>query len=140
MIKNFEFTSIDARRLTKMGEMVGNIRIDHNSSITLINELNDKEANVEFRFTANYSSIGFIKIEGRMLYEGNASAVAKQWHSEHKMPDDVAAQVHQAIMVNCIPEAVMVSRDLKMPPPIPMPQVNIGKPAGPKPSSGIEIA
>ncbi|MFH0815712.1 MAG: hypothetical protein V1934_02700 [Methanobacteriota archaeon] len=140
MITNFEFTSIDARRFTKLGEAMGNIRIDHNSSITLISEINNKEANVEFRFTANYSSIGFIKIEGKMVFEGNASAVAKQWQTEHKMPDDVATQVHQAIMMNCVPEAVMVSRDLKMPPPIPMPQVNIGKSPGPKPSSGIEVA
>jgi hypothetical protein len=140
MIKSFEFTSIDARRFTKLGEATGNIRIDHNSSVTLISEANNREANVEFRFTANYSSMGFIKIEGKMVFEGDASAVAKKWQSEHKMSDEVATQVHQAIMVNCIPEAVMVSRDLKMPPPIPMPQVNIGKAPQAKPSSGIEVA
>jgi hypothetical protein len=140
MIKTLEFTSIDARRFTKSGEVVGNVRIDHNSSVTQISELNDREANIEFRFTANYSSIGFIKIEGKVVYEGNASAVVKQWHTEHKMPDDVASQIHQAIMIRCIPEAVMVARDLNMPPPIPMPQVNIGKGAQPKPSSGIEVA
>lgn len=140
MIKQFELTSIDARRFTKFGEILGNVRIDHNSSVTLISEINDREANIEFRFTANYNSIGFIKIEGKMIYEGAASAISKQWNNEHKMPDDVANMVHQTIMMRCIPEAVMVARDLNMPPPIPMPQVNVGKPPQGKPSSGIEVA
>ena len=140
MIKQFELTSIDARRFSKLGEIVGNVRIDHNSSVTMIAEMNSREANVEFRFTANYASMGFIKIEGKIVLEGNAPAIAKQWNTEHKMPDDVATEIHQNIMMRCIPEAVMVARDINLPPPIPMPQVNIGKPPASKPSSGIEVA
>jgi hypothetical protein len=140
MIKNVELVSVDARRFTKSGERVANVRIDHNSTVTLITELNNKEANVDFRFTANYQGMGLIKIEGRLLFEGDAAALAKQWGAESKMPDQVASEIHTAVMGTCIPEAVMLARDLRLPPPIPMPQVNIGKGPQAKPGSGIEVA
>ena len=140
MIKNVELVSVDARRFTKSGERVANVRIDHNSTVTMITEVNNKEANIDFRFTANYQGMGLIKIEGRLLYEGDAAALAKQWGSESKMPDQVASEIHTAVMGTCIPEAVMLARDLRLPPPIPMPQVNIGKGPQAKPGSGIEVA
>jgi hypothetical protein len=140
-IKYFEMSSIDARRFTKPGEKPKNVRVDHNSSVTLITEVNDKEANVDYRFTANYQGMGVIKIEGRIIYEGDASAVAHQWSTENKMPDAVANEIHGVIMNNCLPEAVMIARDIRLPPPIPMPQVKVGQ--GPQkvaPGSGIEVA
>lgn len=139
-IKHFELTGVDGKRFSKMGEKPRNIRIDHNSTVTLIVERNDREANVEFRFTATYSGLGVIKIEGSMVYEGDAPALAKQWSTEGKMPDNVASEIHTMIMNNCIPEAVMIARDVRLPPPIPMPKVNIKGKASATPSSGIEVA
>ncbi len=133
-------SNIEARRFTKPGEKIKNVRIDHNSSVTVITEMNDKEAAVDFRFTANYASMGIIKIEGRLIIEGDASAIASKWNTEHKMEDDVANQIHQTIMQNCLPEAVMLARDIRLPPPIPMPQVKVGKGPEAKPSSGVEVA
>ncbi len=140
-IKYFEMSSIDARRFTKPGEKHRNVRVDHNSSVTQITERNDKEANVDYRFTANYVGIGVIKIEGSIIIEGDASAIASQWSSENKMPDDVANEIHSVIMNNCLPEAVMIARDIRLPPPIPMPQVKVGQgPQKVQPSDGIEVA
>lgn len=140
-VKQFEMSIIEARRYTKAGERIKNVRIDHNSSVTMITEMNDKEASIGFRFTANYTSLGVIKIEGSMVFEGEASAIASQWASENKMPDEVANQVHGVVMQNCIPVAVLLARDVRLPPPIPMPQVKVG---GSQPhksqSSGIEVA
>ncbi|TET89842.1 MAG: hypothetical protein E3J35_08665 [Methanomassiliicoccales archaeon] len=138
-IKQFELTSIDGKRFSKTGEKHRNIRIDHNSTVTLIVELNDREASVDFRFTATYSGLGVIKIEGNMVYVGDAAALAKKWSAEGKMPDNVASEIHTTIMNNCIPEAVMIARDVRLPPPIPMPKVSI-KGKGAKPSSGMEVA
>ena len=139
-VKHFEMSMIEARRFSKIGEKIKNIRIDHNSSVTSIVEMNDKEANVSFRFTANYTSIGMIKVEGSLIFEGDAGAIANQWATENKMPDEVANQVHSVIMQNCIPVAVMLARDVRLPPPIPMPQVKVGGAPKAKPSSGIEVA
>ena len=138
-VKHFEFLSIDGRRFSKSGEVIRNIRIDHNSTVTLIVERNDREANVDFRFTATYSGIGVIKIEGTMIYEGDAPALARQWAEKKRMPDDVASEIHTTIMNNCLPEAVIIARDIRLPPPIPLPQVNIRKGAG-APSTGVEVA
>ncbi len=137
-IKFFELNAIDGKRFTKPGEVIRNVRIDHNSTVTLITEKSDREANVDFRFTANYTGIGVIKIEGSLIYEGDATSVARQWASKGNMPDDVASEIHTTIMTNCIPEAVMIARDLRLPPPIPVPQVNV-KGKG-KPSTGVEVA
>jgi hypothetical protein len=137
-IKFFELNSIDGKRFTRRGEAIRNVRIDHNSTVTLITERNDREANVDFRFTANYTGVGVIKIEGSLIYEGDGPAVAQQWSKQGNMPDDVASEIHTTIMTNCIPEAVIIARDLRLPPPIPVPQVNVKGKA--KPSTGAEVA
>ena len=139
-IKVFEFTSIEARRFSSSTEKHRNIRIDHNSTVTQIIEINDQEASIDYRFTANYSGIGLIKIEGKIIYTGNASELAKKWSSSGQMPENAAQEIHTTIMNNCIPEAMMLSRDLRLPPPVPMPAVNVGKKGAAKPSSGIEVA
>jgi hypothetical protein len=138
-VKHFELSSIDVKRFTKRGEKVGQVRIDHNSTVTLITELNDKEANIDFRFTANYSGLGFIKIEGRMIYEGEAAKIAKEWSSTGKMPNNIVNEVHTTIMSNCIPEAVILAKEVRLPPPIPMPKINVQSGKASK-SSGMEVA
>ena len=138
-IKAFELSAIDGRRFSKTGEKIGNVRIDHNSTVTLITELNNKEANIDFRFTANYSGLGFIKIEGRIVLECDAPALARNWASTNQMPDEVANEIHRVIITNCIPEAVLVAKEIRLPPPVPLPQINV-KAGKMKPSSGIEVA
>ncbi|MCK5548885.1 MAG: hypothetical protein KAI64_07700 [Thermoplasmata archaeon] len=138
-IKHFELSGIDVKRFIKRGEKVGQVRIDHNSTVTLITEVNDKEANIDFRFTATYSGLGFIKIEGRMIYEGEAAKLAKEWSTSGKMPNEVANEVHTTIMSNCIPDAVILAKEVRLPPPLPIPKINIQAGKG-KPSSGIEVA
>ena len=86
-VKFVELVSIDAKRFSKKGERIGQIRIDNNSTVTLVTEISDKEANVDFRYTASYGPIGTIKIEGKIVYEGDAPALAKQWGSNMEMPE-----------------------------------------------------
>jgi hypothetical protein len=140
-VKIVELTSIDARRFTRRSEKPGNIRIDNNSTVTLITETGKKEADVEFRYTASYGSVGVIKIEGTLVWEGDARELVSKWSASNNMPDNVASEIHTAIMRTCVPEAVFISRDLHLPPPIPLPQVNISKKKGrSKQSSGMEVA
>ncbi|MDI6917207.1 MAG: hypothetical protein QMC80_05365 [Thermoplasmatales archaeon] len=126
-VKFVELVSIDAKRFSKKEERIGQIRIDNNSTVTLVTEINEKEANVDFRYTASYGHVGTIRIEGRITYEGDAPALAKQWGSNMNMPENVASEIHTAIMRTCMPEAVLIARDLHLPPPMPLPQVNIQK-------------
>ncbi len=143
--KSFELSSIEAKRFTKLSDRPPHIRIDHNSTVILITEINEHEASIDFRFTANYRAVeevvGLIRIEGKIIYEGQAKNLVRQWTGTQQMPNEVANEVHTIIMSNCIPEAVMIARDLRLPPPIPMPTVNIPphQPPG-KPRQGMEVA
>ncbi len=139
-VKNIDLKSIEARRFASRNEKIVNVRIDNNSTVTLITELNDSEASIDFRYTANYGGIGLIKIEGTIIFECDAPALAQQWGSQANMPDEIASEIHTAIMRVCVPEAMLLSRDIKLPPPFPLPQVNIQKRKGQKASTGMEVA
>lgn len=144
-VKSFELTNIDARRFVKPQPRYAELRVDHNSTVTLITESSEKEASVDFRFTANYRSaeevIGIIKIEGNLTLEGPARNLVRQWSSSGQMPNEIASEVHTVILSNCLPEAVMIARDIRLPPPLPIPPVTLPgqQPAG-KGRSGVEVA
>ncbi|MDH4123406.1 MAG: hypothetical protein OEV21_04940 [Thermoplasmata archaeon] len=118
-IKGFDVNSIDAKRYTKPGEKIQNLRIDNNSTVISVSLISDSLASLEFRFTANYSSIGVIKIEGRILLEGEAKTLQEMWSKTNNMPPEVANVVHSAVITNCMPVAVVVSKDIGLPPPLP---------------------
>jgi hypothetical protein len=106
--------------------------VDHNSTVTLIAEVGERQAAVDFRFTANYRAaeavIGLIQLEGTLVWEGDAKDLVKGWSSAGQMPPDIANEIHTVIMSNCIPEAVILARELRLPPPIPIPQVSVAQP------------
>ncbi len=124
-ITNLEMTSIDVRRFTRPGEKLRNVQINHNSSVTQIVKSGKDDAEFDWRFTVNYSGVGTIKIEGKIIYKGSGDDIVETWNKENKMPDEVAGEIHKAIMSTCIPESVMLARDIRLPPPIPMPKINL---------------
>lgn len=141
-IKNFELKAIDAERYSKKGEKKKNIKINHNSSVTKINKIDSKTNQVDFRFTANYSGMGVIKIEGSLRYIGKHPELAENWRKKNEMPNEVAKEIHTTIINNCIPQSVTIAKDLNLPPPIPLPQVNMPEKESNTTSSkgGMEVA
>ena len=139
-IKNIQLKTIEARRYTELNERPKQVRIDHNSSITHMSNIKENQAKIEFQYTASFGPIGVIKLEGILIYEGeDAKKITEEWNKTRKMPDEVASRIHTAIMHASVPQAVGLSKDLGLPPPIPLPQVRLGK----KPSigqSGPEVA
>ncbi len=132
-IRSFDLTNLDAKRLTKIGAGWGNLRVDHNSTVTLITETGATSAQLDFRFTATYRGesavIGVITIEGQIAWEGDAKALVKGFSVGGQMPQEVAQEIHTVIMTSCIPESVLLARDLRLPPPIPIPAVQVPAPA-----------
>ncbi len=126
-IKNIDITSIEGKRYTKPQEKIKNVRIDNNSSITTIKPYNDKEIVIEFRYTATYGGVGSIRIEGNIIFQGDVKELSKKWLEDGNLPDNIASEIHTGIMRICVPEAVMISRDLKLPPPIPLPNINFNR-------------
>jgi hypothetical protein len=125
-ITNIHLKSIEARRYSRA--IPPRVRIDHNSTVTLFSFNRENRADVEFEYTASYGSLGVIKLEGSLIYEGSdAKEIANRWGNKRQMPNEVASNIHTAIMHSCVPEAVGIAKDLNLPPPIPLPKVNFGK-------------
>jgi hypothetical protein len=127
-VTRLELTGIEAKRYSRPHEKHGNIRIDHNSTVTLVKELSPQEASIEFRYTATYGPIGVIKIEGNMVFSCDAKAFESQWRTTSQMAPEAATEIHSTVMRACVPEAVGIAKDLQLPPPIPLPAVQFGQP------------
>jgi hypothetical protein len=140
-VRSVEFTSIEAKRLVKQGERLPNVRIDNNSAITSVVRGDGDTATIDFRFTVNYSGVGYIKIEGSIHVEEGVDAIVTEWAKSGAMPHEDANMIHNIILSNCMVSAVLLSREIKLMPPIPMPRVNMQKPPGKQgASSGMEVA
>jgi hypothetical protein len=137
-----EITSVEGKRVGSIGKKM-NLRIDNNSTIVLIALTDEDTARVDFRYTATYSGVGTVGVEGRITYQGNAKELHEKWTETGNMPDEIASEIHSAIMQNSIPIAVLLSREIKLPPPIPIPQIQIAqkdKKEKEKHRGGIEVA
>ena len=140
-VKNFEFSTIDARRFSRSTEVHQNIQINVNHEITQVIERDGGITEMNFRFAVNYTGMGAvaaIKLEGFLMYEGE-TGLAQKWNTEKKLPDPVANEVLNLIMRNCVMQGVVIARDMRLPPPVQLPQVKVGK----KPDqsySGMEFA
>jgi hypothetical protein len=126
-IRNIELKSIEARRYIGRNERPKQVRIDHNSTVSNFSDISEKQATIDFHYTASYGPVGVIKIEGSLIFEdSDATKIAGEWKKSRKMPNQFASGLHTAIMHACVPEAVGIAKDLGLPPPIPLPQVRIG--------------
>jgi hypothetical protein len=100
------------------------IRIDHNSTISVVARESDDRMRIEFGYTTSYGPLGVVKVEGVLTFQApNAGAAADGWATTRNLPQDVAQQVHTAIMASAVPQAVGLAKDIRLPPPIPLPQI-----------------
>lgn len=132
-VRSVTITSIEARRFGDGEEnKPDQVRIDHNSTVTLVQRVDEESADVDFRYTASYGGLGILKLEGTARFTGDAEDLVATWQSSNQMPQDVAGDVHNAVMQTCVPQAVQLARDLKLPPPIPLPEIQFqeGEDAG----------
>ena len=118
---NVNYKSVEARR-NYFPE--GNVEIRNNATITSMSKKDDK-FEVSFVFTANFEpNIGVIRLEGEMsmlnLNEEDKHAVV-EWEKSgrKKMPDAMMQKINHIMISNCIIEATVLSRDVKLPAPIP---------------------
>lgn len=122
---NVVLKAVEARRYQDPQGQV-KMRIDHNSHISLVQAHGDDRIAVDFQFTTSYGAYGVVKTEGtvQVQKEGIASAAAA-WNQDRKLPPETAQVVHSAVLQACVPEAVGLAKTVRLPPPIPLPQVNV---------------
>ncbi len=103
------------------------LRVDHNSHLARVAQEGD-HVRVEFTFTTSYGPMGVIKMDGVLLLATADAAGAVQTFTETRnLPPAVAQEVHTGILQAGVPEAVGLARMVRMPPPIPLPQVRINQ-------------
>lgn len=124
-VTQVQIASIDAERYASPDEQHPQVRIDHNSTVTQVDQTGDDTATVGFRYTASYGNVGSIKLEGELVFQGDAESLSARWDQDGNMPNEIASEIHTAVMRACVTEAVGLAKDLSLPPPIPLPQVQV---------------
>lgn len=139
-IRSFETSAIEAKRFSRSGEKVMNIKIENNSAITQVSRLEGDVYQIDFRFTANYTGMGYIKIEGHLNVADMGEKAMDEWRRSNNLPVEEANAVHNAIVSNCMVAAIIISREIKLPAPLPIPRINMQKKPEVRPSDGVEVA
>ena len=134
MIVGFGFTKLSAEK----GEIAkGKIDINNNVSVKDIQEDNfslgrDKQQNVLrfiFEFTSNYEpNVGKILFEGELLYmeePKKAKEILSSWKKDKKIPQELMGAMLNTILTKCNVQALILSQQVNLPPPIPMPKVQM---------------
>ena len=137
MIAGFGFTKLNAQ---KTNAPQGKIDINNNVSIKDVVEdslqMGNERNSVSvikfiFEFTSKYEpEVGTILFEGELLYMENpkkTKEILSSWKKTKQLPKELMAGLLNTILVKCNVKALILSQDVNLPPPIPMPKVQIAQ-------------
>lgn len=127
------FTKLLAERKTDAREKVN---ISNNVSVTNVEEAelplagqSQKTLKISFSFVTSYEpNLGEIQLEGNLLYIGEAKEmkeIAKNWEKDKRLSAEMMKQVISAVLNKCNIQALVMSKDVNLPPPVPLPKVNV---------------
>ena len=127
----FGFTQIAAE---KNKHIKGNINIKTHLSLEDVDEqtFNDKKGiKISFKFSADYEpDFGRIVVSGAVTHVFDAEIVDKildAWKKNKTIPEEYIPQIYSHLLSKCHVEAIAISRDVGLPPPMPMPTVKAKK-------------
>ena len=136
MIVGFGFTKLSAQ---KNDSAKGKIDINNNVSVKDAKEDSfllgkDKQSIIKFNFefTSKYEpSIGMILFEGEILYleePKKVKEILSSWKKDKSIPKEIMANLLNTILSKCNIQALILSQEVNLPPPIPMPKVQMAQP------------
>jgi len=116
----------------------GKLNIANNVSINNVEEAEiaigtskQKTLKFTFEFTAKYEpNIGGIILDGELLFldkPENIKDVVAEWKKSKKVPKDMMAAILNNILTKCNIEALILSREIGLPPPVQLPRVTVKK-------------
>ncbi|MGB9740411.1 MAG: hypothetical protein ACP5IM_00505 [Candidatus Bathyarchaeia archaeon] len=135
---NVLITNISAERFLDIKKPIPPVQINTNINVIGFEKKSDDSLEVPFILAINFNpSIAQITLKGRAYVVGDKSEIEKFYrdYEEKKPPPPV---VIQSISNVALVEAVIVSRTINIPPPIPLPQIPEMKPQREKKTSGRE--
>lgn len=128
---NFNKISVEKKEAAK-----GKITINNNISIKNVEKRDlslgaAKQEGVKFifEFVSKYEpKFAEISLEGDVLYLAGSEQVKKildGWKKNKKVEKDVMAQVMNTALTKCNIQALILSKEVNLPPPIPLPSVEV---------------
>ncbi|MBI2653145.1 hypothetical protein HYX00_06775 [Candidatus Woesearchaeota archaeon] len=135
MIVGFGFTKLSAE---KKEAAKGKIDINNNVSIKDVQEdsfsMGKDTQNVIkfiFEFTSKYEpNVGTILFEGELLYmeeQKKNKEILNSWKKDKKIPKELMAGLLNTILTKCNVQALILSQQVNLPPPIPLPKVQMAE-------------
>ena len=132
-IIGFTYTKIFAE---KTEQNKGKVDINNNVSIRDVKEGDfslgsAKESTLKFifDFTTTYNpKVGSILFEGEVIYMDEAKTIKdilKMWKEGKKLPQPIMTSVLNMVLNRSNIQAMILSRDINLPPPIPLPKVQV---------------
>lgn len=136
MIVGFGFTKLSAERKEAAK---GKIDINNNVTIKSVEEAdislgknNQSVIKFLFEFTSKYEpNVGSILFEGELLYMDDAKKakeIIAGWKKDKKVPKELMAGLLNTILTKCNVQALILSQEINLPAPIPLPKVQIQAP------------
>ncbi|MEK6983386.1 MAG: hypothetical protein AABX33_02335 [Nanoarchaeota archaeon] len=137
MIVGFGFTKLTAE---KKEAPKGKIDINNNVTIKEVQEDNfslgknkqQKVLRFIFEFTSKYEpDVGNILFEGDLLYmeePKTANQILENWKKDKKLPKELMEGLLNTILTKCNVQALILSQQVNLPPPIPLPKVQMAQP------------
>ena len=135
MIVGFSFNKI---LVEKTGPVQGKVNITNNVAVLQVEKTPlsfgaNKQDGLRFvyEFKAEYSpNIGHILLTGDILFLGDEKQikeVLESWKKKKQVPKDVIEIIINNVLSKCNIEALILSREINLPPPIPLPRLTSKK-------------
>ncbi|MCB9358827.1 hypothetical protein H6503_02765 [Candidatus Woesearchaeota archaeon] len=134
-IVGFNFTKISAE---KKSAVKGKININNNVMFTDAKEVDislgakdNKGLLIKFLYTCEYEpKIGKIEIEGDLVTVEDAAKIKEciaSWKKSKSMDMDLSEKIMAHVLNKATIQSIILSRDLNLPAPVPLPKVQKGK-------------
>lgn len=128
--------SFDKILVEKHSAVKGKVTVNNNVAIQDVEQSDvaigaSKQSALKFRFefTANYEpKIATMILNGTLTFfetPEKAADIVKTWKKDKNVPKDVMGSVLNTILARSNVEAMVLSREVNLPPPIPLPKVNV---------------
>lgn len=113
----------------------GKIQVNNNVSLTNVEKAEfavaPKQASAKFyfEFTAKYEpKVADILLSGFLIFadkEESVKSIIDGWKKDKKLPKEVMSSVLNIVLSRCNVEALLLAREVNLPPPIPLPKVTV---------------
>ena len=98
---SFRLISIEAKSHRKAARQK-ELQINHSTTILSSRVKNDKQLNVEIRYSVSYGLLGMVQLDCEVIYSSDNLNLIKssqeKWDKEHKLPEKITAELYNRVL------------------------------------------